>query len=268
MTVRDYTDAIVRISRAKGVDPSFSAGIVFIESGGDPSAGISKYVRENGVWVPLTTYAQGVGIMQVIPVEASGNWPGRPSVTQLLDPLFSLDYGIQMLADNIARCGSKANAACAYFAGHCRPTGAVDGSGVSDSEYVRRALAAEQQFLDLNGAQAEDDDMKRLNGKSAFFHGKSLPAGDYVVNVDLDFPGIPPTAARIRVEPVLSAGGLVVRDANGAWAGPVLPPARSAQIDVFIGAISDPPLNGARGFRMSVVGATVMLDDLGIVGYW
>lgn len=116
----------------------------------------------------------------------------------------------------------------------------------------------------------EDDELKRFNGKANFFHNKTLSAGKYLVNVDIDFPGVPAGARALRVEPVLAAGagGLTIRDFNNLWAGPVLPPSRTEQIDVFIGPINEPPLNGARGFRMEVASAAVTLDDLGIVGYF
>lgn len=113
------------------------------------------------------------------------------------------------------------------------------------------------------------DALIRLNRVSTFHHGRALPKGNYLVNVDIDFPGVPADARMIRVEPFVRVGGPLVLYDAGSWelyAGQVLPPARTAQIDVAIGPIAEPPLNGARGFRLRAGGA-LTLDDLGIVGY-
>lgn len=266
--VLPWRDLIVITARGLHIDPSFGAAIVSIESDGNASAGVDKFAqRPDGSWYSVVTYPQGIGLTQVIPVEAPGDWGGRPSVGQLLEPAFNLSYGFGILADDLARCGSKERAACAYFAGHCIPTGAADASGATDFTYIARAMANEQLFLDFNQYDPEAD-MIRQNGTSQYFAGRVFPAGDYVIDCDFDFH-LPPEARGVVLELFLAAdtgSGLVsLADGDHAYAGQVGGQhGRYRQVLAFITPL--PERNGSRGVRFKVSDGSIRFDLVGIVG--
>ena len=91
-----------------GLDPNFVAALILQESGGDPQA----YSRSGAV-----------GLMQVMPRDgiAAGfeciNGPcfgARPSMAELFDPQFNIQFGVKMLAGLVAKKGDLREALRAY----------------------------------------------------------------------------------------------------------------------------------------------------------
>lgn len=88
---------ITREAKKNGLEPDLIAGLMVIESGGNPSA----YSKDGAT-----------GLMQVMPRDGiSGQKYGamfknRPTVAQLEDPEFNVKYGTQFLATLIKRYGS------------------------------------------------------------------------------------------------------------------------------------------------------------------
>lgn len=263
MSVRTYTSLIQTTAHARSIDPSFVAGIMNLESGGQPRAGVEAYALNTaGTWHNVNGINQGVGLMQVVPREAPNPvFAQRPSVGELLDPVFNISYGVGILADDLARCGTKEGAACAYFAGHCIPTGSSDGNA-TDFEYIARAMAAEQQFLDLNTGGG--DMFHRMNGWAQWWEHRDLGAGGVlggVMQVARDFPSAP-AGGTLVLEVFLdmgSDGSFTLRDGDGFYAGQVNSVLREAQIIVVPDA--------ARTLRFDAFGR-VVIRRIGIVGYF
>jgi len=90
--VQQWCDLITRYADANGLAPDLVAGLVWYESGGNPSA----YSRSGAV-----------GLMQVMPRDGLAaefmcvNGPcfaSRPTIAELEDPEFNVEYGTRMLA--------------------------------------------------------------------------------------------------------------------------------------------------------------------------
>jgi hypothetical protein len=106
--IRHWCDLITRAAADQGVDANLIAAVMTVESAGDPDA----YSR-NGA----------VGLMQVMPRDGLAasftciNGPcfaKRPSMAELYDPEFNLQYAGGMLAGLINRHGSWRDALFAY----------------------------------------------------------------------------------------------------------------------------------------------------------
>ncbi|MBN1147617.1 MAG: lytic transglycosylase domain-containing protein [Anaerolineales bacterium] len=106
--VRRWCEWITRSARARGLSPDLVAALVWLESGGDPQA----YSRSGAV-----------GLMQVMPRDGLAaafvckNGPcfsDRPTIAELSDPQYNLEYGVNLLADLLARRGSLREALRAY----------------------------------------------------------------------------------------------------------------------------------------------------------
>ena len=97
MAVSDYRALIVREARAHGLRPSLVAGLVDVESGGQPA---------------VVSVAGAVGLMQVMPGEII---PGRPSAEALKDPQTNVRTGCQLLAELLCSRGNQACALAAYY---------------------------------------------------------------------------------------------------------------------------------------------------------
>lgn len=91
-----------------GLPPNLIAAVVLQESGGDSSA---------------YSASGAVGLMQVMPRDGIAaefeciNGPcfaSRPTIEELLEPVFNVDYGSQMLSGLVARQGSLRDALKAY----------------------------------------------------------------------------------------------------------------------------------------------------------
>lgn len=95
-------------AREHGVDPLLIAAVMLVESGGQPDV-----ISSSGA----------VGLLQVMPRDGlaasfmCANGPcfsERPSMAELLDPRFNIDYGTNMLAGLIAREGNVRDALFRY----------------------------------------------------------------------------------------------------------------------------------------------------------
>ena len=102
--VYQWCELITRVATTHGLDPDLIAALILQESGGDPSA----YSRSGAV-----------GLMQVMPRDglAAGfdcpNGPcfaKRPTIRELEEPVFNVEYGTQMLAGLISREGGVRDA--------------------------------------------------------------------------------------------------------------------------------------------------------------
>jgi soluble lytic murein transglycosylase-like protein len=91
-----------------GIDPNLIAAVMFQESGGDPQA---------------YSVSGAVGLMQVMPKDGiasefiCGDLPcfiSRPTINELLDPQFNIQYGSSYLAGLILQKASKREAIRAY----------------------------------------------------------------------------------------------------------------------------------------------------------
>ncbi len=132
MAVRDYTNLIVSEGQAQGVAPSLIAGVMEIESGGNPSA---------------QSVAGALGLMQVMPFHAGAG-------ENLLDPATNVRVGTRILRSGYDRWGAWDKALAAYFGAidaNGNITGATDATGTSGYSYVQSALAAQQRYLDMDG---------------------------------------------------------------------------------------------------------------------
>jgi soluble lytic murein transglycosylase-like protein len=106
--ILQWCSLVTNAGRKYHVDPNLIAAVMLQESGGDRSA----YSRSGAV-----------GLMQVMPRDgiATGfkciNGPcfvGRPTIAELQDPSFNLDYATKMLAGLISRYGNTRDALKAY----------------------------------------------------------------------------------------------------------------------------------------------------------
>lgn len=107
-TVLQWCEPIERSAHYYGVDPNLVAAVMLQESGGDPAA----YSKSGAV-----------GLMQVMPRDGLAkdficiNGPcfaSRPTVEELLEPHFNIDYGISLLSGLISRYGDVREALSAY----------------------------------------------------------------------------------------------------------------------------------------------------------
>lgn len=112
---RDFPDEIYRwcgvisqFSHAYGLDPNLIAALIWQESGGNPIA---------------YSHSGAVGLMQVMPRDGIAekfecpNGPcfaKRPTIRELEDPNFNVEYGTRMLANLVDRRGSVREALKSY----------------------------------------------------------------------------------------------------------------------------------------------------------
>jgi hypothetical protein len=106
--ITQWCALITRYAQQFGLPPDLVAGLVWLESGGNPEA---------------YSHSGAVGLMQVMPRDglAAGficrNGPcfaNRPSSSELYDPEFNIKYGTRMLAGLLTRHGSFREALRAY----------------------------------------------------------------------------------------------------------------------------------------------------------
>ena len=107
-SILQWCGMISRHSLFHGIDPNLIAAIILQESGGQPNA---------------LSHSGAVGLMQVMPRDGAAadfmcvNGPcfaNRPSIKQLSDPDFNIQYGTSMLAGLISRYGNTRDALRAY----------------------------------------------------------------------------------------------------------------------------------------------------------
>ncbi len=106
--VRQWCSWIEQYSSEHGLDPNLIAAVILQESGGDPDA----YSRSGAV-----------GLMQIMPRDGIAeqfmckNGPcfsSRPSMQELFNPEFNIQYGTRMLSGLIARKGDIREALKSY----------------------------------------------------------------------------------------------------------------------------------------------------------
>jgi len=106
--IMQWCEMISSIASQAELPPNLIAAIILQESGGDSSA---------------YSASGAVGLMQVMPRDGLAasfeciNGPcfaGRPTIEELQDPRFNVEYGTQMLAGLISKLGSPREALKAY----------------------------------------------------------------------------------------------------------------------------------------------------------
>ena len=106
--ILQWCDAITTLATQAELPPNLIAAVILQESGGDATAYSSS---------------GAVGLMQVMPRDGIAasfeciNGPcftSRPTIDELQDPSFNIEYGTRMLAGLIARLGSLQEALKAY----------------------------------------------------------------------------------------------------------------------------------------------------------
>jgi hypothetical protein len=106
--VRRWCDLIELYAHKQQLPPDLLAALIWQESGGNPTA----YSRSGAI-----------GLMQVMPrdgIARTFKCPGgpcfakRPTIAQLKDPDFNIEYGARMLANLVKRQGSLREALKAY----------------------------------------------------------------------------------------------------------------------------------------------------------
>ena len=106
--IRRWCTPIMAAGTAYNLDPYLIAALMLQESGGHPD---------------VISASGAVGLMQIMPRDglaadfqcSSGPcFAARPSIDQLKDPAFNIDYGARLLADNAVRTGSIREALRAY----------------------------------------------------------------------------------------------------------------------------------------------------------
>jgi soluble lytic murein transglycosylase-like protein len=107
-SISNWCSQIEKASQTYGVPVELIAAVMLQESGGQ-----SQVISASGA----------VGLLQVMPSDGiaagfqCGNGPcfaSRPTIQQLLDPSFNIDYGVHMLANLIQKYGSEREALKAY----------------------------------------------------------------------------------------------------------------------------------------------------------
>jgi len=106
--VRRWCELIEQYAKKHNLSPNLLAALIWQESGGNPTA----YSRSGAV-----------GLMQVMPRDGiaknfqCANGPcfaKRPTISQLKDPEFNIEYGARMLANLIKRRGNLREALKSY----------------------------------------------------------------------------------------------------------------------------------------------------------
>jgi soluble lytic murein transglycosylase-like protein len=106
--IKRWCNLIMMYANKFGLDPDLLAAVIWQESGGNPNAYSSS---------------GAVGLMQVMPRDGIAtqfqcpNGPcfnNRPTINQLKDPEFNVNYGARMLSNLVARQGSVREALKSY----------------------------------------------------------------------------------------------------------------------------------------------------------
>jgi soluble lytic murein transglycosylase-like protein len=106
--IRRWCSSIMQASQNHGIDPYLITAVMLMESGGQP-----EVISRSGA----------VGLMQVMPRDgiaadfqcpAGPCFANRPSIDELKNPAFNIDYGVGLLAANNTRTGSMREALRSY----------------------------------------------------------------------------------------------------------------------------------------------------------
>lgn len=104
--VLSYCDIIESSAANWGFDPQLIASIIMIESGGDPSA-----ISQSGA----------IGIMQIMSSDGLSKqlfgdyFSSRPTVVELLDPKFNIEWGTSFLASLLKTYGNDIREALLHY---------------------------------------------------------------------------------------------------------------------------------------------------------
>ena len=107
-SILQWCSAIESQAQQYNLDPRLVAAVMLEESGGNPNA---------------YSHSGAVGLMQVMPKDGlaadftcNGNpcFASRPTMNELYDPAFNINYGVRMLAGLIGKYGDLRNALKAY----------------------------------------------------------------------------------------------------------------------------------------------------------
>ncbi len=121
-TIRRWELLIVAEACSYGIDPDLVAAVIMVESGGDASA-----VSRSGA----------IGLMQVMPYDAE-RFPHRPPAETLLDPAFNVEWGVRILAEEIAWAnGDVFKGLMAYYGGRTQAEAGLPRVRL----YARRVMA-------------------------------------------------------------------------------------------------------------------------------
>lgn len=126
--IQSWCALIEEQAKEYGVDPLLVAAVMLMESGGQPE---------------VISHSGAVGLMQVMPRDGLAaafqciNGPcfaNRPTIEELKDPAFNVDYGVRMLAGLIKKHGNTRDALKSY------------GPGDVDYWYADKVLAIHRQL--------------------------------------------------------------------------------------------------------------------------
>lgn len=139
--VRRQAALIQQYATANGLRPSLVAGLIYVESGGDPNA----TSPDNGPGL-----GHAIGLMQVL---AGHFGPGQDGY----DPATNLAVGCRLLRAKIDAFGGRIESGLAAYFGAVdaagNPTNGHDVTGTTGRQYVAEVLGAAGQFADLDVGQ-------------------------------------------------------------------------------------------------------------------
>lgn len=107
-SVRQWCEIIERHARENQIDPNVISAVMLQESAGNPDA----YSKSGAVGLLQVMPRDGLASAFMCP--AGPCFSNRPSMEQLYDPEFNIQYGTKMLADLIQRYGDLRDALKAY----------------------------------------------------------------------------------------------------------------------------------------------------------
>lgn len=99
----EFGGLINRFALENWLDPWFVAGVIMVESGGDPDA--------------FNEASMATGLMQVMPREYGPPFQNRPTIEKLKDPATNLSWGCQILAHRWAKTHSEFGAVYLFSGG-------------------------------------------------------------------------------------------------------------------------------------------------------
>lgn len=106
--VGHWCTLIETTAAAYGIDPLLIAAVMLVESGGQPE---------------VISHSGAVGLMQIMPCDGIAStfqcingpcFASRPTIAELMDPEFNVDYGVRMLSGLIKKTGSLRDALKSY----------------------------------------------------------------------------------------------------------------------------------------------------------
>lgn len=214
--VRRFSQLIQTHAAAEGLRPSVVAGLIDVESGGDPDA----TSPDNGPGL-----GHALGLMQVLEGHFASGENGH-------DPETNLRVGCRILGQKLdAFSGRLASGLAAYFGAvdaNGNPTDGTDLTGTSGKRYVALVTGAAAQYQDLDQTTAGELSSGSGPSGGSTDAAKSPPA-------DADFLAYAPSTGTWReaainlkgiADRALASGRALVvlahkhaADVDGAWGG-------------------------------------------------